>query len=49
MGYLSFKLLDSDGTVEAVLNITPVPEPTSMLVFAGVAGLVALRAKQSRS
>jgi hypothetical protein len=49
IGYLSLRPSEDLRGVEAILNITPIPEPTSMLVFAGVAGLVALRARRSRS
>jgi hypothetical protein len=37
------------GSIQGTLNLAPVPEPTSMMVFAAAAGLVALRARRSRS
>jgi hypothetical protein len=37
---------DGGGTIQAELNVAPVPEPTSMMVFAAAAGLVALRARR---
>jgi hypothetical protein len=50
MGYLS---VDSSGDgglpIQGTLNVVQVPEPTSTLVFAAAAGVLALRARRSRS
>lgn len=49
-GYLKLSTSGNDGApIQSVLNVTPVPEPASMLVFAAAAGLVAFRARRSRS
>jgi hypothetical protein len=49
-GYNGFLNVTSSGDggspIQANLNVAPVPEPTSMLVFAAAAGLVALRARR---
>jgi hypothetical protein len=48
-GFLNVTSSGDDGvTIQAVLNVAPVPEPTSMLVFAAATGLVALRARRRR-
>lgn len=51
-GYMNYLYVTNNGedgrSIQAVLNVTPVPEPTSMLVFAAAAGLVALRSRRAR-
>lgn len=49
-GYLNVSGAGDGGSpIQSVLNVTPVPEPASMMVFAAAAGLVALRARRARS
>jgi hypothetical protein len=50
MGYLSVDSTGDGGApIQGTMNVSNVPEPTSILVFAAAGGFLALRARRTRS